>query len=103
MSLLLLASAAVLYAVGGLFMKQSDGVTRALPSAVFLILFAAGAALQALGMRRADMGVSYILVLGLEAIAAVLLSVVVLNESYSASRLAAIALVVLGMVWLRAT
>jgi multidrug transporter EmrE-like cation transporter len=103
MSLLLLASAAVLYAVGGLFMKQSDGITRVLPSVAFLLLFAAGAALQALGMRRADMGPSYILVLGLEAIAAVVLSIVVLNESYSASRLAAIALVVVGIAWLRAT
>lgn len=103
MSLLMLTCASVLYAVGGLFMKQSDGVTRLLPSLAFLALFAGGATLQATGMRRADMGVSYVLVLGIEAVAAVLLSIAVLNENYSVSRLAAIVLVVAGIAWLRAT
>jgi small multidrug resistance pump/quaternary ammonium compound-resistance protein SugE len=103
MSMVLLACASLLYAVGGLFMKQSDGVTRLLPSLAFFGLFVAGAALQALGMRRAEMGVAYVLVLGIEAVAAVVLSIVVLNESYSASRVAAITLVLAGIVWLRST
>jgi multidrug transporter EmrE-like cation transporter len=103
MALLLLACASVLYAAGGLFMKQSDGITKLLPSAAFLALFVGGAMLQALGMRRAEMGVAYVLVLGMEAVAAVALSMVVLNESYSASRLAAIALIVGGIAWLRAS
>jgi multidrug transporter EmrE-like cation transporter len=103
MPLLLFACASVLYAAGGLFMKQSDGVTRLLPTAAFLGLFATGAVLQAVGMRRADMGMSYIVVLGIEAIAAVSLSIAVLHESYSLSRLAAIALILVGIAWLRAT
>ena len=40
-------------------------------------------------MKRADMGTSYLLVLGIEAVIAVVLSAHVLNESYTASRLAA--------------
>jgi multidrug transporter EmrE-like cation transporter len=103
MSLLMLTCASVLYAVGGLFMKQSDGASRLLPSLGFVALFVAGAVLQAVGMRRADMGVSYVLVLGIEAVAAVLLSTIVLHESYSTSRVAAIVLVVAGIAWLRAT
>jgi multidrug transporter EmrE-like cation transporter len=103
MSLMLLAIASALYAVGGLFMKQSDGVTRLVPTLIFLALFVAGATLQAAGMKRADMGVSYVLVLGMEAVAAVVLSVAVLGESYSASRAAAIVLVLAGIVWLRST
>ena len=103
MSLLTLTCASVLYAIGGLFMKQSDGATRLVPSLAFVALFVGGAVLQAIGMRRADMGVSYVLVLGMEAIAAVILSTVVLNETYSASRVAAIVLVVVGIAWLRAT
>jgi multidrug transporter EmrE-like cation transporter len=103
MSLMLLAIASALYAVGGLFMKQSDGVTRLVPTLIFLALFVAGATLQAAGMNRADMGVSYVLVLGMEAVAAVVLSVAVLGESYSASRAAAIVLVLAGIVWLRST
>ncbi|HUR33197.1 MAG TPA: SMR family transporter [Vicinamibacterales bacterium] len=101
MTLLLLVAASVAYAVGGLFMKQSDGVTRVLPTLGFLALFASGAILQALGMKQADMGVSYVFVLGVEAIAAVILSWLVLHEHYPVSRLAAMALVVIGVAWLR--
>lgn len=101
MASLMLVLASVAYAVGGLFMKQSDGLSRLLPTLTFLALFASGAALQALGMKQADMGVSYVFVLGVEAIAAVLLSAFVLHESYSLSRLAAISLVIVGIAWLR--
>ena len=101
MALFMLIAASVVYAVGGLFMKQSDGVTRLMPTLAFLVLFACGASMQAIGMKQADMGVSYVFVLGVEAIAAVLLSAVVLGETYSASRLGAIALVLIGIAWLR--
>jgi multidrug transporter EmrE-like cation transporter len=101
MTLLMLITASVTYAVGGLLMKQSAGVTRLVPTAGFLALFAAGATLQALAMKQADMGVSYVFVLGLEAIAAVVLSAFILHEDYSPSRLAAVAVVVVGVVWLR--
>jgi multidrug transporter EmrE-like cation transporter len=98
---LVLASAA--YSVGGLFMKLSAGLSRPWPTAAFLGLFVAGALLQAVGMRQADLGVSYIFVLGVEALATVLLSVFYLQESYPPSRIAAIALVVVGIAWLRRT
>ena len=101
MAFLMLVLASLAYAIGGLFMKQSEGVSRLLPSLAFLALFASGATLQAIGMKQADMGTSYVFVLGVEAIAAVLLSTVVLHESYSPSRLAAVALVIIGIVWLR--
>jgi multidrug transporter EmrE-like cation transporter len=101
MALLMLVAASVAYAVGGLFMKQSDGVTRLLPAAGFLACFGSGAILQALGMKQADMGTSYVFVLGVEAVAAVILSWLVLHESYTPSRLAAIALVLVGITWLR--
>ena len=101
MAILMLTAASIVYAAGGLFMKQSDGVTRIGPSAAFLLLFACGATLQALGMKQAHMGTAYVFVLGVEAIAAVLLSALVLHESYTASHVAAIALIVIGIAWLR--
>ncbi|MFN7916249.1 MAG: SMR family transporter [Vicinamibacterales bacterium] len=103
MALFQLVAASLAYAAGGLFMKQSDGLTRLLPTAAFLALFATGASLQALGMRNSDMGVSYVFVLGVEAVAAVALSAFVLEERYSASRLAAVVLVLIGIAWLRRT
>ncbi|HLW71284.1 MAG TPA: SMR family transporter [Candidatus Binataceae bacterium] len=98
-----LITAAMVYALGGLCMKLSDGLSRPLPTALLFILFALGAGLQALGMRRADLGVAYILVLGLEAVAALALSVFVLGESCSPSRLGAVAMVIIGILWLRRT
>ena len=55
------------------------------------------------GMRNADMGVSYVFVLGIEALVAVGLSAAYLHESFSPSRIAAVLLVVAGVVWLRRT
>lgn len=99
----MLVAASLAYAVGGLFMKQSLGVQRLVPTLAFLGLFASGATLQALGMKDGEMGVSYVLVLGMEAVAAMLLSVLILRESFSLSRLAATALIVVGIAWLRQT
>ena len=100
-SFLVIASA--LYAIGGLFMKLSNGMSRPAPTAAFLMLFVAGAAFQALGMRRTDLVVSYIFVLGAEALVAVLLSALYLHERYPPSRVAAILVILVGMLWLKRT
>jgi multidrug transporter EmrE-like cation transporter len=103
MNLVLLIAASALFAGGGLFMKLSDGLTKLLPSIVLFVFFCAGAACQTVAMRRADMGVVYIFVLGLEAVLAMLLSVLVLGERANASRIAAVVLVVAGIALLRRT
>lgn len=97
----LMVLASVCFAVGGIFMKQSDGVTRPLPSVAFLVLFLAGALLQAWALRRADLGVVYIAVLGLEAALALVFSVVLFHESLSVARVTAVLLIVAGVVLLR--
>ena len=101
MDTLLLAVAALAFSAGGLFMKLSAGLTRPAPTATFIFLFVAGAVIQALAMRRSDLGVTYVFVLGLEAIVTVLLSAWLLHESYSFQRIAAIALVIIGIALLR--
>jgi multidrug transporter EmrE-like cation transporter len=100
-SFLIIASA--LYAVGGLCMKLSSGMSRPAPTVAFLMLFVGGAVFQALGMRRADLVVSYIFVLGAEALVAVMLSAFYLHERYPPSRVAAILVILLGMLWLKRT
>jgi multidrug transporter EmrE-like cation transporter len=80
MHLFLLAAAAVLFSFGGLAMKASIGLTRIGPSVAVFVLFCLGAACQALGMRRTEMGVAYISVLGLEALVAFALSSLALGE-----------------------
>jgi multidrug transporter EmrE-like cation transporter len=101
MALLLLAAASIFYSAGGYFMKLSDGLTRRGASAAVFVLFCAGAALQAIGMRHSPMGVSYVVVLGLEAVAALSIGLVVLGERLSVSAVAGVLLVVAGIVLLR--
>jgi multidrug transporter EmrE-like cation transporter len=62
-----------------------------------------GAVVQAIAMRRSDMSVSYVFVLGLEAVITVLLSVLLLHENCPPQRIAAIAVVVAGIAWLKVT
>jgi multidrug transporter EmrE-like cation transporter len=93
--------ASVFYAVGGLCMKFSMGLSKPLPTAMLFALFLIGATLQTLGMRREDLGVAYIMALGLEAVAALALSIFVLEEACPPSRLIAVGLIIGGIVWLR--
>ncbi len=103
MQLLLLMAASACFATGGLLMKFSQGATRPLPTAGFLSLFAAGAVVQALAMRHADLGVVYIVVLGLEAGLTVLFSAAFLREAWPPQRVLAVALIVVGVLLLRRT
>ncbi|QRO02558.1 hypothetical protein JRI60_17365 [Archangium violaceum] len=96
---MVLASAC--FAVGGIFMKLSDGVSRPLPSAAFLLLFLLGAVLQSVALRRADLGVVYIAVLGLEAALTLVFSVLLFRESLSFARVLAVLLIVAGVLLLR--
>ena len=100
MYLLLLIAASLLFAMGGLCMKLSLGLTRLTPSVLVFLFFCAGAACQAIAMKRADMGVAYIFVLGLEAVAAFAISLFVLNESAAPARVVAVLLIVFGIVLL---
>ena len=103
MYLLLLITASLLFATGGLFMKLSLGLTRLAPSILVFLFFCAGAACQAIAMKRADMGVAYLFVLGLEAVVAFLISVLALHESAAPLRVVAVVLIVAGIVLLERT
>jgi multidrug transporter EmrE-like cation transporter len=96
-----LVIAALCFAAGGLLMKWSNGGARLWPTAGFLMLFGGGAWLQARAMRDADMGVTYIVVLGIEAIAALALSVFVLREQLTWQRCGAVIAILAGIVLLR--
>lgn len=100
MFLILLFAASILFSVGGIFMKYSAGLTNPLPSLGVFACFCLGAACQTLAMRRAEMSVVYIFVLGLEAITAFALSVGVLNERVTPAKVIALLLIVSGIALL---
>ncbi len=101
MFILMVILAAVSYSVGGYYMKLSNGFNQLGPTALVFMLFCLGAGLQTWAMRNEQMTVTYILVLGLEAVVAFGLGVFLLNESSSIVKLAATGLILVGIVLLR--
>lgn len=100
-SLLLPIAAALSFTVGGVFMHHSEGLSKFIPSLMVYVTFLLGASFQTLATHQSGMGLTYILVLGLEAVIAVLFSAFLLKEGYSALKLVGIFLVTIGVVFLR--
>ena len=93
--------AALSFSIGGYFMKLSAGLTQLRPTVLMFAFFSVGTVLQTVAMRGEQMAVTYIAVLGFEAITALALSMILLKESGSMSKFAGVALVVAGIVLLR--
>ncbi len=93
--------AAVFFTVGGIFMKLSDGLTKFWPSLIVFTLFATGAALQTLAMKREGLAFTYLVVVGLEAVLAFLFGVLLFRESCTPMRIAGVLLIASGIVSLR--
>jgi multidrug transporter EmrE-like cation transporter len=102
MYLLTAILAAFAYTVGGVFMKLSAGFSEFIPSLMVYVCFLVGATLQIFLLNNAHMGISYILVLGLETLAAALFSLFFFKESYGIITMVGIFFVVLGTAFLRA-
>ncbi len=100
-SLGLYSIAAVLYVVGGALMKYSHGVTRLLPSVALVAAFGAGALVQAWAMKHEALGPSYVVVLGLEALLAVVAGSLIFAEQVTLKTICGVTLVVLGIAILR--
>jgi len=93
--------AALSFSIGGYFMKLSTGLTHLRPTLLMFGFFCVGTVLQTVAMRGEQMAITYIVVLGFEAITALALSMILLNEGASLSKVAGVALVVAGIVLLR--
>jgi quaternary ammonium compound-resistance protein SugE len=103
MHLVLGAVAALSFTVGGIFMKRADGLQNAPAAALFLLLFAIGAALMSYAMRGAEMGTTYIVVLGLEAALAFAFGAYLFAEPVTLPKIGAVAMIVAGIALLRIT
>ncbi len=89
--------AALCFVAGGAFMKVSSGFARPGAGALALGLFLAGAVAQTLAMKHGEMGVSYVFILGLEAVLAFAIGASLFRESVSALKLVGVALIVDGI------
>ena len=94
-------SAAVSFACGGVLMKYADGLRNPNPSMFVFLLFVLGAALQIVAMRGTDLSVTYLVVLGLEAVLSFMFGLVVFKESITLLKVVGAIIVVLGIIVLR--
>lgn len=101
MNLLILALAAVSYVIGGMAMKWSNGFTNIPATIGVFTAFLIGSALQTYGMKFEDLGVGYVLVLGLEVVLAVIAGVLFFQEGLPMRNAIGITLVVAGMILLK--
>ncbi len=103
MHLVLAALAALFFTVGGIFMKQADGLQNGPATALFLLLFAFGAVIQSQAMRGAELGATYIVVLGVEAALALAFGTLLYAEPITLPKLGAVLLIVSGIALMRTT
>ena len=97
-----LAIAGLLEIVWAFAMKQSAGFTRPLPTIVMLVTMAGSFGFLALAMRVLPLGTSYMIWTGIGALGAFVVGVTVLGEALSPMRIAAAALILAGIVTMKA-
>jgi multidrug transporter EmrE-like cation transporter len=97
----LTCAAALLFSIGGYYMKLSAGLTNFRPTVLMFAFFAVGACLQTVAMRDEQMAITYVVGLGFEAITAFSLAVFLLKEGSSMAKLTGIGFVLVGIIILR--
>jgi multidrug transporter EmrE-like cation transporter len=99
-SLVLSVCAAAFFVAGGALMKLSNGFARFVPGSAALTLFLGGAVVQTFAMKRGEMGVSYVFILGLEAVLAFVVGAFFFQETVSLQKVLGVGLIVGGFALL---
>ena len=103
MAWFMLFIAGLLEVVWAYFMKQSDGFTRPVPTAITLVTMIGSFALLSWSMRTLPLGTAYVIWTGIGAVGAFLVGVLVLGEAADALRILAAVLIVSGLVLMKVT
>ncbi|MEQ9314302.1 MAG: quaternary ammonium compound efflux SMR transporter SugE [Henriciella sp.] len=101
MAWIILVLAGLLEVVWAFTMKQSEGFTRLVPSVITIAAMIASFGLLSWSMRVLPLGTAYAVWTGIGAAGAFLLGVLFLGESASAMRIAAVSLIVGGIILMR--
>lgn len=103
MSWLLLIVAGLLEVAWASVLPSTAGLTRALPTAVFLALLAASMVTLAKAAEVIPLGTAYAVWVGIGAVGAAVVGIAVRGEAASPQRLAFLALLVIAIVGLKTT
>lgn len=101
MAWILLFIAGVFEVVWAYYMKQSSGFTRVLPSVITISTMIVSFVLLSVAMRTLPLGTAYTVWTGIGAVGTFAVGVAVLGEPADATRLAAAALIVAGLVLMK--
>lgn len=101
MAWIYLAAAGILEIVWAYSMKQSEGFTKLVPSAITIVMMIGSFALLSVAMRTLPLGTAYTIWTGIGAVGAFLVGIMVLGEAVTMLRLAAAALIVSGLVMMK--
>jgi quaternary ammonium compound-resistance protein SugE len=101
MAWICLVIAGVLEVVWAFYMKQSEGFSRLVPSAVMVAAMLGSFVLLSIAMRSLPLGTTYMIWTGIGAVGAFLVGVIVLGEPAGVLRVAAAVLIVSGLVLMK--
>jgi small multidrug resistance pump len=93
--------ASVAFAIGGAFMKASDGFTRPGPSVAVAALFLTGAVLLAHAVKSQSLFSAYVMGLGLEAVVSIAIGVWLYGERLTWAQAIGVVLIVAGVTSVR--
>ncbi|MCC6169337.1 MAG: quaternary ammonium compound efflux SMR transporter SugE [Caldilineaceae bacterium] len=86
-----------------LFLKQSDGLSRPLPTVAFLVTLAISMALLAYALKTLPVGTAYAIWTGIGAAGTAIVGILWLGESRDLLKLVSLALLIGGIIGLRLT
>ena len=93
--------AGILEVVWAFTMKQSDGFTRLMPTAITLVTAIGSFALLSISMRTLPLGTAYTVWTGIGAVGAFVVGLAVLGEHAGTMRVIAAALILAGIVLMK--
>jgi multidrug transporter EmrE-like cation transporter len=93
--------ASLAFAIGGAFMKASDGFSRPWPSAGVAVLFLAGAVLLGFAVGAEGLSTAYTIGLGIEAVVSIGLGHWMFGERLTAPQVLGVVLILAGVVSVR--
>lgn len=101
MSWIVLLIAGLLEVVWAISLKSSHGFTRLWPSLITLVAMVASVLLLAHAMKTLPAGTAYAVWIGIGAVGAAIMGIILLGEPASLLRLLSLALIVAGIVGLK--
>ena len=95
-----LAAAIVLEVCGTMSMKLSEGFSRLLPTVLIAVFYIASFSALVMSLKRIELGVAYAVWAGVGTALIVVLGIIIFKEAATAMKLAAIVLIISGVVML---